>query len=683
MKQRSKRQGCAGLSCLATLMLQVQPLAAQAANPPVASSAPDTAEPHALLDTYFKAFAAKHLLSSQAADVRELRRMLSDAELLAQQGRDEDAVIMLFELTQHPRFADYSDLEELDAAYYALGSSLHALGAEPSARLALRHVLQKGSAGPYFAPAFRRYVDVALAGEPLAPALAELATYGEKLPEDAQNERYYLQGRERYDAGDLDAAKQAFELVTRHSRFYANAQYLLGAMASKDKQWNQAEGHFCKIAGAGDAGDAGDNSRFSFYVDGRYFRIKDLARLGLGRVAHEQHRGDDAFYYYFQVPSDSPRLPEAMFEAAYARYESADYETAIDLLDQLEARFPRSAFADEASLLRGYVSLSHCDFDHANRHFEKFIRRFEPVSQEIERILRNPARREALYEELNAEANAHKSMSPVHRTLLALLRIDPVFSDLHERLRKLDQEAARTGQLRGAFALIAARYAGSDRPRALVDDTASVQQELASMREELAETRRAVRALDDQLDAMRALGAKSAELVVHEKTAAELAARLRKLEAALDDVRLGLLPDAEASAATSDVPQLLARDERQAGVLDKRVLGLRPKLVSSANDRAFAELTGLRDRLAGFLRRARIGRIDAVMGSKRRIEVQIESLAAGRFPAELRNPLLVQGFLASDEEYWPFEGEDWPDEYLERYGDEGKGQPPATSGKPQ
>jgi len=28
----------------------------------------------------------------------------------------------------------------------------------------------------------------------------------------------------------------------------------------------------------------------------------------------------------------------------------------------------------------------------------------------------------------------------------------------------------------------------------------------------------------------------------------------------------------------------------------------------------------------------------------------------------------VQGFLSDDEEYWPFEGEDWSDEYLEHYG---------------
>jgi hypothetical protein len=333
--------------------------------------------------------------------------------------------------------------------------------------------------------------------------------------------------------------------------------------------------------------------------------------------------------------------------------------------------------------LRGYVSLSHCDFDHANQHFEKFIRSFEPVSQEIERILRNPARREALYEELNAESGANKSSSAVHRTLLALLRIDPVFSDLHDRLRKLDQEAARTGQLRGAFELIGARYAGSDRPRALAADTLSAQQELAALREELAETRRALRVLDEQLDAMRALGAKAADLAPHEASSAALAGRLRKLEAALDDARLGLLPDAEPAAIGGDVPQLLVRDESLATTLEKRVIGLRPKLVSAANDRAFAELTSLRDRLAGFLRRARIGRIDAVMGSKRRVEIQIESLAAGRFPAELRNPLLIQGFLASDEEYWPFEGEDWPDEYLERYGDDGKGKDTSKKqGKP-
>lgn len=69
--------------------------------------------------------------------------------------------------------------------------------------------------------------------------------------------------------------------------------------------------------------------------------------------------------------------------------------------------------------------------------------------------------------------------------------------------------------------------------------------------------------------------------------------------------------------------------------------------------------------MAQDMRRARIGRIDAIMGSKRRIEIQIESLAAGRFPAELQDALRMQGLLREDEEYWPFEGEYWADEFVE------------------
>jgi hypothetical protein len=653
----------------AACWLVPQPSAAEHAPPTAAPSpnAPDAAE---LLRAYFRAFGAKRLVSTDAAKVGELRALLQQAEQLEAAGHDDAAVLLLFELTEHPRFADYVELEELSAANYALGSALHALGAERSARVALLRVLRGGVQNAYFAPAFRRYVDVALAGEPIAPRIAELQALSATLPEDAQNELLYLQARERQGAGDRVAAKTAYERVSRHSRFYANAQYLLGAMASEDKTFSDAERHFCKIAGTG------DDTRYSFYVDGRYFRIKDLARLGLGRVAHEQHRGDDAFYYYFQVPSDSPRLPSALFEGAYARYEAGDHETAVDLLDQLQARFPESAYADEAALLRGYVALAHCQFDAADRNFTRFNARFEPVVAEIDRILANPARREALYTELSSESGARARSSAAHTGLLALLRIDPEFNDLHERLLKLDGEAARAGQLPESFALIAARYEGSDRPRPLAAAGPTPRQELAELSEQLSDARRALHALNEQLDAMRGLGARESELSQSEADVAGLAKRVRALEERLDDARLSQLPAASATSSDLEVTQLLARDQNAAAQFERRVLLLRPTLVKAANERALLELRALRERLAGFLRRARIGRIDAVMGSKRKLEIQIESLAAGRFPAELRNPLLTQGFLNDDEEYWPFEGEDWPDEYLERYGDEaGKGAP--------
>ncbi|MFI5290100.1 MAG: hypothetical protein ACHQ17_10645, partial [Polyangia bacterium] len=74
-------------------------------------------------------------------------------------------------------------------------------------------------------------------------------------------------------------------------------------------------------------------------------------------------------------------------------------------------------------------------------------------------------------------------------------------------------------------------------------------------------------------------------------------------------------------------------------------------------------LVDLRGRLDDLLRRARLGKIDAVVGSKRNLEKQIEDLAAGRFPPEMYGRLHIEGLIGDDEEYWPPEPEIWLDEY--------------------
>ena len=664
-----------GVGCAAGgILVATAPVSADApTGQPPAGAAKAGATTEAQLSTYFDAFAKKRLLSVATAEVSELRAQLAEAERLAQDGRDEDAVLLLFDVTQHPRFAAYTDLEELSAAYYALGSSLHTLGAEPSARVALRKVLDKGPTDRYFAPAWRRYVDVALATGPSAASLLELEKYGAQLKDDAADELAYLRARVRQDAGDFESAKLRFDQVSRRSRFYVNAQYELGAIAAKERAYRTAEERFCRIA------RSSDDRHFAFYVDGRYFRVKDLARLGLGRVAHEQGRGDDAFNYYFQVPNDSPRVAEALFEAAYARYEAGDADGAADLLDQLDARYPHSTFADEAAVLRGYVALSRCDFEAANRYFTRFNTEFSPLLAHIDRLLQNPERRAALYETLNVTSGAPSSQpqSTVQRNLLTLLRVQPEFAALHDEVAQLDREAARSGTMSESFALLSARFDGTERPRAAATQLDPVS--IERLRQQLSDARRGLRALTEQLDAMRALGAKSAELAAQEKTLAELALHQRKLETALTALSRTAAERAAGASERSDareVSRLLSDDVVRAHGFEARFLALRPALVQAANERALIELKALRERLAGFLRRGRIGRIDAVMGSKRRVEQQIEQLSNGQLPLELQDPLRVQGFLGDDEEYWPFEGEDWPDEYLENM-------PTASPAKPQ
>jgi hypothetical protein len=383
------------------------------------------------------------------------------------------------------------------------------------------------------------------------------------------------------------------------------------------------------------------------------------------------------------VPRDSKRLPESLFESAYATYEAHDHDTALDLLDQLQAHFKTSPYSDEASILRGYVSLGRCEFEKADQFFVKFEQGFSPLVAELDRLLANPVRRRHLYDQLLAAERGVPAESKTHDTLLALLKVDPDFYRLHDQLRKLDAESSRAGRVADELDATRARVSGSGAPRAVDASEEQADWRRRSEEQEPAEAqlRRDVelanllsRTLADELDALRAAGVKGAQLNEIERALSQAGSKLERIEEKAARLRAAArAKEKGGGSGASAKPQnslaaALSEDTAAARALPERVQAVREQVALAADARAERALRALRERLYGMLRRARIGRIDAVMGSKRRIELQIESLAAGRFPPELRDPLRVQGLLNDDEEYWPFEGEDWPDEYEERYG---------------
>lgn len=621
------------------------------------------AQPGGALEVYMRALAERRLIAAETGSVEGLRRLVSLGETLYLAERYDDAVLVFYDVVESPRFSDFVELPEVRSAELMLGGALHQLGALGTAARYLDRVLARGPSEPYFAPAFRMAVDVALeSGDPGAAAERILGLNLGDLPEDATNELRYLRARDHYDAAtpdDYESATSLLSEVTEKSRFYAGAQYLLGAMAARAGRMQEAEDYFCTIA------DTGDDARHTFYVDGRYFEIKDLAWLALGRVAHEGTRAADAFYYYFQVPQDSERLAEAMFEAAYATYEGQEHDTALDLLDQLEARFPTSPFVDEASMLRAYIHLARCEFGEADRLFRKFMSDFGPLTEEVVRISDNPIRQAALYEDLLRTEGRKPDGRDVRSLLLSLLRVDPAFYRLHASIRTLDAEAARAGRLAESFDAIAARLEGSDQPRA-ASATEAPTDEAVVLSRDIQGIEDGLRALLSDLDAMRAAHVDRSQIEPHEAAAVAIASRLVALRQRFAEV---VVPPSMSftlqESTTPTVEALLSRDVEAARGLPERTASVRAKLVAAANDAALRALEALRMRLLAWQRGARIGRIDAVMGSKRRIEIQIESLAAGRFPAELQDPLMMQGLLEDDEEYWPFEGDEWPDEYEE------------------
>ena len=87
------------------------------------------------------------------------------------------------------------------------------------------------------------------------------------------------------------------------------------------------------------------------------------------------------------------------------------------------------------------------------------------------------------------------------------------------------------------------------------------------------------------------------------------------------------------------------------------------ELGRAADELARRALDKLYQQTRHVLDKAKLGKIDAVIGQKRRLEIEVEDLAAGRFPKELHGRLWEAGLIGDDEEFWPFEGEFWADEY--------------------
>jgi hypothetical protein len=113
-----------------------------------------------------------------------------------------------------------------------------------------------------------------------------------------------------------------------------------------------------------------------------------------------------------------------------------------------------------------------------------------------------------------------------------------------------------------------------------------------------------------------------------------------------------------------DLAGLLAADRERASALYSDAQKLRVAALAQELALAKDTLVRLDRRLSRLLRRARLGRIETVLGKKRALEIEVEALSQGLLPQTIIDSLDAARYLSDDEEYWPFEGEDWSDEYV-------------------
>jgi hypothetical protein len=631
--------------------------AADAAPAPAAEAPPDPGK----LDTrgsaiaaYQKALERRKLAVTESLSAQRLREDLAVTEEKLVAGRRDEAIGDLVYLIESPRFGAFAAGPEGRTARFLLGDALGRAGAHDLARAYLVPLLTGSPSDTWYRQAANSLVDFGLESERPAVFLEDLKVVPESAGDELRGDISYLAGRAAETAGKPEAALGEYQKVRERSRFWAQATYLSGVIEVDRKSYKRAEELFCRVADP-----KRTPKRAPLFGGGDFFRVRDLARLGLGRVAHEQFRFDDARYYYYLVPADSERLPEALYETATTRYEAKDYEGARQSMDDLRRLSANHVYEDEAWILDSYIDLAMCRFPQADQKLNVFLKRYEPVRDAARKLASDQDAMRKLTEALRTGADPAGAGLGVPegtaRTLGSLLRVDAGYGRSQLRLNQLDH------QMNGLLAAMADLDEAQRRlasPKELKGQAAgplgqSESEKQARVESQVAEVRRLIR------EAERGGGKSAAELEALKKDLSALEIQVRAARAARAEPSAG-----PAATGGADLPDLLAQDRQQAVELHAASTMLRESIEGEQLALAKDSFERLDRRLTRLLRRARLGRVETVLGKKRSLEIEIEALSQGLLPQTIVDSLDAARYLGDDEEYWPFEGEDWEDEYV-------------------
>jgi hypothetical protein len=623
---------------------------------------------------YLSALAAVKLVDTESGTLDTLRGELGTAELLLRDGAFASAAVALYAIVKSPRYAAFTEFVEYQNAEYDLGVALARAGSYGAALDALEAVLRRGPGSPYWGPAHRRAVDVAIETRDHAGVLARLEAIkaADPIPPAAAGERGYLRGRAAYDAGKLADAEGELVLISKQSRLYSSAVYLRGVIRARQGKYKDSAEAMCEVAATE------DSDKITFVVDDRYFTIKDLARLGLGRIAHEQGEYDDAYYHYFQIPEDSAYLPDALFEASWSMYQKRELATARDLVHEFLATFRSSPLWPEASLLAGYVELADCKFDASQKWYDELTAKLQPVVDEIDRVRKDPELRKQLFaravtrfheikdtgEVAGARAGKAAPATAMDQAI-ALLRLDPRFLRLNDAITGMHEQAATSAAVVRQWQQLAHQVAET-RVAAISTTKTLEQEQLADANAVVEDLRRLIAQIQDERSE---LARARREGVIAAPDAAEQDTRLDKLieRTRAAENRAVAAADRAAEAATTQaapsIKPMIQADIANARRLDKAAHALVDKLGEAGDKLAQQAVARLYADTRRVLDKAKLGKIDAIIGQKRKLDIEVQDLAAGRFPEELVGRMWNASMIGDDEEYWPWQGEYWADEY--------------------
>ena len=246
----------------------------------------------------------------------------------------------------------------------------------------------------------------------------------------------YMLGRYKYRNRQYEEAIRLFQKVDRRSEYYVKGQFFTGISYVQLRKSIPAVKAFQRIEKALEEGVEGVEDED---------RMRDLAYLSMARTYYsasirldaetnaptvDTNKLSAAVKYWNNVDQASEYWLAALFEQSWAYFMAGDYPHALGNIHTIQAPYFPNSFYPEADVLKAVIYFSNCNYDAATTVVARFNKRYTPIKDELERILKN-------YKGENREDAFFKF----------LLEVREGRGNIDERVRPIVEEALSDRQL--------------------------------------------------------------------------------------------------------------------------------------------------------------------------------------------------------------------------------------------
>jgi len=376
---------------------------------PSAASAEATALAQAVseLDGLTKDFAAPALATVEPAP--NAAQHLAAAELLVRTQDYQRALNELNQVLELQRQGKADGSVQADALFL-LGESYFAEGQLLAARRQYAALLEGAPAQPFLGYAGRsaaRLVDIAVRLEDLA-ALPAVQLKLTQLPADVIGSIDYARAKLHFARGNPREAVIAARRLSQRSKYYPQAQYLLGLIELQSASPDVSATKAAKPRTTSDPLPEPFSRAVPVFQritqlklqEPEHLHVVDLAWLALGRIFYETENYLDAADAYNRIKRTSPEYRAMLAELSWVYVRLGDYSRALPLLEMLELTEADTLARVEGALLRGDVLLRSKKYDAALEAYRVVRTRYEPLRAELASFVETHADAKAYYDRL-------------------------------------------------------------------------------------------------------------------------------------------------------------------------------------------------------------------------------------------------------------------------------------------